>query len=68
MTKSEVFWRRKSCTIIINGRQVCIRDGTWYECEVREYRAANGDNLHVKRRVDTCLPTSSGKSTRSMTV
>ncbi|KAF8559118.1 hypothetical protein OG21DRAFT_1403873 [Imleria badia] len=24
---------KKSCTIIINGRQVCIRDGTWYECE-----------------------------------
>ncbi|KAG1755701.1 hypothetical protein EDB19DRAFT_1625282 [Suillus lakei] len=22
-----------SCTIIINGRQVCIRDGTWYNCE-----------------------------------
>ncbi|KAG1779698.1 hypothetical protein EV702DRAFT_965650 [Suillus placidus] len=22
-----------SCTIIINGRQVCIRDGTWYDCE-----------------------------------
>ncbi|KIJ20012.1 hypothetical protein PAXINDRAFT_67920 [Paxillus involutus ATCC 200175] len=24
---------QKSCTIIINGKQVCIRDGTWYECE-----------------------------------
>ncbi|KIJ70574.1 hypothetical protein HYDPIDRAFT_105310 [Hydnomerulius pinastri MD-312] len=24
---------QKSCTIIINGEQVCIRDGTWYECE-----------------------------------
>ncbi|OAX43504.1 hypothetical protein K503DRAFT_708487 [Rhizopogon vinicolor AM-OR11-026] len=24
---------QKSCTIIINGRQVCIRDGTWYDCE-----------------------------------
>jgi len=24
---------RKSCTIIINGRQVCIRDDTWYNCE-----------------------------------
>ncbi|KAG2156053.1 hypothetical protein DEU56DRAFT_867566 [Suillus clintonianus] len=24
---------QKSCTVIINGRQVCIRDGTWYECE-----------------------------------
>ncbi|KAF8138293.1 hypothetical protein EV363DRAFT_1154254 [Boletus edulis] len=23
----------KSCTIMINGKQVCIRDGTWYECE-----------------------------------
>ncbi|KAH7887749.1 hypothetical protein F5I97DRAFT_1935825 [Phlebopus sp. FC_14] len=23
----------KSCTVIINGKQVCIRDGTWYECE-----------------------------------
>lgn len=25
---------QKSCTIIINGRQVCIRDGNWYNCEV----------------------------------
>ncbi|KAL4075870.1 hypothetical protein V8B97DRAFT_120747 [Scleroderma yunnanense] len=24
---------KKSCTIIINGKQVCIRDGTWYDCE-----------------------------------
>lgn len=24
---------KKSCTIIINGKQVCIHDGTWYECE-----------------------------------
>lgn len=24
---------KKSCTIMINGRQVCIHDGTWYECE-----------------------------------
>ncbi|KAG1866631.1 hypothetical protein DFJ58DRAFT_769982 [Suillus subalutaceus] len=24
---------QKSCTIIINGQQVCIRDGTWYDCE-----------------------------------
>lgn len=24
---------QKSCTIIINGRQVCIRDGNWYNCE-----------------------------------
>lgn len=24
---------QKSCTIIINGRQVCIRDGIWYNCE-----------------------------------
>ena len=23
---------RKSCTIIINGRQRCIRDGSWYDC------------------------------------
>ena len=21
---------------MINGKQVCIRDGTWYECEVRD--------------------------------
>lgn len=24
---------QKSCTIIISGRQVCIRDGIWYDCE-----------------------------------
>ncbi|KAG6330570.1 hypothetical protein ID866_8522 [Astraeus odoratus] len=24
---------KKSCTIIINGKQVCIHDGTWYDCE-----------------------------------
>ncbi|KAG0709625.1 hypothetical protein DFH29DRAFT_792799 [Suillus ampliporus] len=24
---------QKSCTIIINGQQVCIRDGSWYDCE-----------------------------------
>jgi hypothetical protein len=30
---------QKSCTIIINGRQVCIRDGTWYNCEVRNITA-----------------------------
>ncbi|TFK87073.1 hypothetical protein K466DRAFT_491595 [Polyporus arcularius HHB13444] len=23
----------KSCTVIINGRQVCIRDGSWKQCE-----------------------------------
>ncbi|OBZ70377.1 hypothetical protein A0H81_09882 [Grifola frondosa] len=23
----------KSCTVLINGRQVCIRDGEWKECE-----------------------------------
>jgi hypothetical protein len=23
---------RKSCTIIINGKQRCIRDGSWYDC------------------------------------
>lgn len=28
---------QKSCTILINGRQVCIHDGTWYECEVRGF-------------------------------
>lgn len=26
---------RKSCTVIINDEVVCIRDGTWKECEVR---------------------------------
>lgn len=26
---------RKSCTVIINGEQVCIHDGTWQKCEVR---------------------------------
>jgi len=26
---------KKSCTIMINGETVCIRDGTWYSCEVR---------------------------------
>lgn len=26
---------RKSCTILINGRQVCIHDGEWKQCEVR---------------------------------
>lgn len=25
---------RRSCTILINGRQVCIHDETWKECEV----------------------------------
>ncbi|KZT74269.1 hypothetical protein DAEQUDRAFT_720429 [Daedalea quercina L-15889] len=29
----------KSCTIIINGKQVCIHDGTWKQCE-------NGHNVH----------------------
>ncbi|KAH7914365.1 hypothetical protein BJ138DRAFT_1133468 [Hygrophoropsis aurantiaca] len=24
---------QKSCTVLINGEKVCIRDGTWYECE-----------------------------------
>lgn len=25
---------RKSCTVVINGKKVCVRDGTWKECEV----------------------------------
>ncbi|KAH9844184.1 uncharacterized protein C8Q71DRAFT_731675 [Rhodofomes roseus] len=29
----------KSCTILINGKQVCIHDGTWKQCE-------NGHNVH----------------------
>ena len=24
---------KKSCTIMISGKTVCIRDGTWYSCE-----------------------------------
>lgn len=24
----------KSCTVLINGKQVCIHDETWKECEV----------------------------------
>ena len=28
---------RKSCTVIINGKQVCIRDGAWKQCEVRTH-------------------------------
>lgn len=27
---------RKSCTILINNKPVCVHDGTWKECEVRE--------------------------------
>lgn len=30
--RSAVVVRRKSCTIIINGKQRCIRDETWYDC------------------------------------
>jgi len=30
---------QKSCTILINGKQVCIHDGTWKQCE-------NGHNVH----------------------
>ena len=26
---------RRSCTILINGRKVCVHDGAWKECEVR---------------------------------
>lgn len=25
---------RKSCTILINGKAVCVRDGSWKDCEV----------------------------------
>jgi hypothetical protein len=25
---------RKSCTILINGRRVCVHDGVWKECQV----------------------------------
>lgn len=32
--------RRKSCTILISGKPVCIHDETWKQCEVR---------LHVLR-------------------
>ncbi|KAH7929437.1 hypothetical protein BV22DRAFT_1002700 [Leucogyrophana mollusca] len=32
-SKSMELGIRKSCTILINGEQVCIRDGTWYDCE-----------------------------------
>ena len=32
LTVRAVFLCRKSCTIIINGKQRCIRDGTWYDC------------------------------------
>jgi len=24
---------KKSCTVLINGRAVCVHDGTWKECE-----------------------------------
>jgi len=27
----------KSCTILINGRQVCIHDGEWKECQAGHY-------------------------------
>ncbi|PCH41160.1 hypothetical protein WOLCODRAFT_69436 [Wolfiporia cocos MD-104 SS10] len=30
---------QKSCTIMINGKQVCIHDGTWKQCE-------NGHSVH----------------------
>ncbi|OCH92875.1 hypothetical protein OBBRIDRAFT_750437 [Obba rivulosa] len=56
---SQLIGIKKSCTIIINGKQVCIHDGTWYDCEnghtvkdfVRqideEYQKLNSDDTEV---------------------
>jgi hypothetical protein len=33
VVNSEALGISKSCTILINGRQVCIHDGIWKECE-----------------------------------
>ena len=28
-------YHRKSCTVLISGRKVCVHDGNWKDCEVR---------------------------------
>lgn len=36
---------RKSCTILINGRQVCIRDETWKECDVSGHKYVANESV-----------------------
>lgn len=59
---------RKSCTILINQKQVCIHDGTWKQCEVS---GPQGVFRHLMwmgtHRMDTTYTTSCGKSMRSTT-
>ncbi|EMD40824.1 hypothetical protein CERSUDRAFT_111406 [Gelatoporia subvermispora B] len=56
---SQAIGIKKSCTIIINGKQVCIHDGTWKDCEnghtvsdfvkqiEEEYQKLNGDDMEA---------------------
>jgi hypothetical protein len=55
----------KSCTILINGRQVCIHDREWKECQVCSWypRNINKAVTHSLRRLVTLQVTSSVKST-----
>jgi hypothetical protein len=57
---------RKSCTILINGKQVCVRDGEWKQCEVCATRSQLlAVNLCLANRMDTKQPTLFGRSRRN---
>lgn len=58
---------RKSCTILINGKEVCIHDGTWKSCEVRVCVSSDILRYSRSKRVVILQVTSSDKSMKNMT-
>lgn len=56
--------------MIINGKQVCVRDGAWKECEVKTHLTltqycSDTDSPTEQTRVVMPLLTSSGKLKRN---
>lgn len=59
---------RKSCTILINQKQVCIHDGTWKQCEVSTSLGELGCLIWMgTHRTGTTYTISCAKSMRSTT-
>jgi hypothetical protein len=58
---------RKSCTVVINRKKVCVHDGKWEECEVGVCTMATFVLHLLCRRVGTESEISSDRSTRSTT-